>query len=165
MSRATIWPGRSRSAASSPCCSPALLWFAWQYVATLFLIFAGILLGVALNAMTELLGRLVRCRKPLRLVVVCLTLAVLFSGVLVLGGTTIAQQATVLSNTIKSQLTRVKSFLERNGVDTSYFDLGNDESTTLPADPTGAGRHAHDPQSAERQHAGVQRRRDRRPDA
>jgi len=50
---------------------------------------------------------------------------VLLSGVLVLGGATIAQQATVLSNTIKSQLSTVKSYLEKKGVDTSYFDLGN----------------------------------------
>ena len=42
-----------------------------------------------------------------------------------LGGATIAQQATVLSNTIKSQLVNVKAFLDRNGVDTSYLDFGN----------------------------------------
>ena len=29
----------------------ALLWFAWHFAATLFLIFAGMLLGVGLNAM------------------------------------------------------------------------------------------------------------------
>jgi predicted PurR-regulated permease PerM len=103
----------------------ALLWFAWHFAATLFLIFAGMLLGVGLNAMTHLLGRIVRMPQPLRLVIVCLTLAVLLSGVLVLGGATIAQQATVLSNTIKSQLSTVKSYLEKKGVDTSYFDLGN----------------------------------------
>jgi len=108
----------------------ALLWFAWHYAATLFLILAGVLLGVGLNAMTELLGRAVRLPQPVRLLIVCLTLAVMLSGVLVLGGATIAQQATVLSNTIKSQLTNVKSFLEKNGVDTSYFELGQAEGTT-----------------------------------
>ena len=102
-----------------------LLWFAWRYIDTLFLIFAGVLLGVALNAMTELLGRFVRLPPTLRLAIVCLTLAALLSGVLVLGGATIAQQGTALSNTIKSQLVTVKSFLEKNGVDTSYFELGN----------------------------------------
>ncbi len=103
----------------------ALLWFTWHFAATLFLIFAGMLLGVGLNAMTHLLGRAVRLPHRLRLALVCLTLAVLLSGVLVLGGTTIAEQATVLSNTIKSQLSTVKSFLEKNGVDTSYFELGS----------------------------------------
>jgi predicted PurR-regulated permease PerM len=108
----------------------ALLWFAWQFAATLFLIFAGMLLGVALNAMTQLLGRVIHLPQALRLALVCLTLAVALSGVLVLGGTTIAKQATVLSNTIKSQLTNVKAFLEKNGVDTSYFELGQTETPT-----------------------------------
>jgi predicted PurR-regulated permease PerM len=115
----------------------ALLWFAWHFAATLFLIFAGMLLGVGLNAMTQLLGRIVRIPQPLRLMIVCLTLAVLLSGVLVLGGATIAQQATVLSNTIKSQLTTVKSFLEKNGVDTSYFDLGNAGAAEASSESSG----------------------------
>ena len=117
----------------------ALLWFAWHYAATLFLILAGVLLGVALNAMTELLGRAIRLPQPVRLLIVCLTLAVMLSGVLVLGGATIAQQATVLSNTIKSQLTNVKSFLEKNGVDTSYFELGQAEGATDSAGTTTPG--------------------------
>jgi predicted PurR-regulated permease PerM len=54
--------------------------------------------------------------------------------VLVLGGATIAQQATVLSNTIKSQLSTVKSYLEKKGVDTSYFDLGNAGATETASD-------------------------------
>src|SRR5690242_1677879 len=117
----------------------AALWFAWHYAATLFLIFAGVLLGVALTALTELLGRFVRLPEPIRLAIVCLTLAVFLSSVLVLGGATIAQQATVLSNTIKSQLTNVKSFLERNGVDTSYFEFGNLESSQDSSGATAQG--------------------------
>jgi predicted PurR-regulated permease PerM len=113
-----------------------LLWFAWHFAATLFLIFAGILLGVGLNAMSQLLGRFIRLPQALRLAIVCLSLAVLLSGVLVLGGATIAQQATALSNTIKSQLTNVKSFLEKNGVDTSYFELGNTADTSTDSGGT-----------------------------
>jgi predicted PurR-regulated permease PerM len=101
------------------------LLFTWYFAATLFLIFAGMLLGVALNALTALLGRVVRLPHSLRLTIVCLVLASLLSGVIFLGGATIAQQATALSDTIKSQLVGVKAFLERNGIDTSYFDLGN----------------------------------------
>ena len=56
-------------------------------------------------------------------------LAALLSGIVFLGGATIAQQATVLSNTIKSQLVNVKAFLEKNGVDTSYLDFGNQART------------------------------------
>src|SRR5712675_1558073 len=107
----------------------ALLLFSWTFAATLFLIFAGMLLGVALNAMTDLLGRAVRLAHSLRLAIVCLVLAGMLSGIVFLGGATIAQQATVLSNTIKSQLVNVKAFLERNGVDTSFFDFGSLNAT------------------------------------
>jgi predicted PurR-regulated permease PerM len=103
----------------------ALLLFAWSFAATVFLIFAGMLLGVALNAMSNLLGRVVNLPHALRLAVVCLALAGLLSGIVVLGGNTIAKQATVLSNTIKSQLGNVKTFLEQHGVDTSYLDFTN----------------------------------------
>jgi len=123
----------------------ALLVSTWYYAATLFLIFAGILLGVALNAMTTRLGRLVRLPHALRLTVVCLVLASLLSGVVFLGGATIAQQATALSDTIKSQLVVVKGFLERNGIDTSYFDIGNANgsgTSSTPGTPGAATAHA-----------------------
>ena len=114
----------------------ALLLFTWYFAATLFLIFAGMLLGVALNALTNMLGRVVRLPHSLRLTIVCLVLAGLLSGVVFLGGATIAQQATVLSDTIKSQLVGVKAFLERNGIDTSYFGLTNPGASS--ASPTSA---------------------------
>ena len=107
--------------------------FTWYFAATLFLIFAGMLLGVALNAMTKLLGRVVKLPHSLRLTIVCLVLAGLLSGVVFLGGATIAQQATVLSDTIKSQLVNVKAFLEKNGIDTSYLDFGNAAAPTSAA--------------------------------
>jgi Predicted permease len=117
----------------------ALLLFTWYYAATLFLIFAGVLLGVALNAMTNMLGRVVDLAHSLRLTIVCLVLAGLLSGVVFLGGATIKQQATVLSDTIKSQLVGVKAFLERNGIDTSYFDLGNPGPSTASSAPATPG--------------------------
>jgi predicted PurR-regulated permease PerM len=110
----------------------ALLMFAWYFAATLFLIFAGMLLGVALNAMTAMLGRIVKLPHALRLTIVCLVLAGLLSGVVFLGGATIRQQATALSDTIKSQLVSVKALLEKNGIDTSYFELGGPNAA--PAD-------------------------------
>ena len=103
----------------------ALLAFAWWFAATLFLIFAGMLLAVTLNALTHQLGRVLSAPHWLRLAAVCVVLAGLLAGAVFLGGTTIAQQATALSGTIKSQLVTVKGFLDRNGIDTSYFDLGN----------------------------------------
>lgn len=116
----------------------ALLLFTWYFAATLFLIFAGMLLGVALNAMTNLLGRVVKLSHSLRLTIVCLVLAGMLSGVVFLGGTTIAEQATALSDTIKSQLVGVKAFLERNGIDTSYFELGNLSATPAASTPSAA---------------------------
>ena len=116
----------------------ALLAFTWQFAATLFLIFSGILLGVALNAMSNLLGRVVRLPHALRLTVVCLVVAGMLSGIVFLGGTTIAQQTTALSNTLKSQLVNVKGFLERNGVDTSFFDFGSLSSPSDDAAPAGS---------------------------
>jgi predicted PurR-regulated permease PerM len=125
----------------------ALLWFTWNFAATLFLIFAGMLLGVGLNAMTDLLGRVVRVPHAVRLAIVCATLAVVLSGVLVLGGATIASQATVLTNTIKSQLTNVKSYLESKGVDTSYFDLGQVESSASDVAGASSGSSASPPRN------------------
>jgi predicted PurR-regulated permease PerM len=123
----------------------ALLLFTWTFAATLFLIFAGILLGVALSAMTAMLGQAARLPHALRLTIVCLVLASLFSGAVFLGGATIAQQAKVLSDTIKSQLVGVKAFLDRNGIDTSYFDLGNSNAaataSSTPAMPGPAATH------------------------
>ena len=116
----------------------ALLLFTWYFAATLFLIFAGMLLGVALTAMTNLLGRVTELPQSLRLTLVCLALAGLLSGVVFLGGSTIVQQATVLSKTIKSQLVNVKVFLDKNGVDTSYLDFINPDSepsATYPGSP------------------------------
>ena len=120
-----------------------LLLFAWYFATTLFLIFAGMLLGVALNAMTHLFGRVVKWPHWLRLAIVCLTLAALLCGVIFLGGTTIAQQANALSNTIKSQLVNVKAFLDSNGIDTSYFELGNSPSGASNSASPGAASPPH----------------------
>lgn len=103
----------------------AFLALAWYSAATLFLIFSGVLLGVFLNAVANLLGRLMGGGYTLRLTIVCLVLAGLLSGVLFLGGSTIAQQATVLSRTIRAQIVNVKDFLEQRGFDTSFLDLSN----------------------------------------
>jgi predicted PurR-regulated permease PerM len=110
--------------------------FAWYYAATLFLVFAGALLGVALTAMTHLLQKVMGGPHALRLAIVCVVLAGLLSGVVFLGGSTIAHQATVLSNTLKSQIVTVKAFLEQHGVDTSYLELGS-PSTATPGSTTG----------------------------
>jgi predicted PurR-regulated permease PerM len=121
-----------------------LVLFTWYYSATLFLIFAGVLLGVALNAMTAMFGQVVRLPHGLRLAIVCLVLAALLSGAVFLGGSTIAQQATALSGTIKSQLVNVRAFLDQHGIDTSYFDLGSTSASppsSTPSTPGGETPH------------------------
>lgn len=114
----------------------ALAALSWYYSATLFLIFAGMLLGVGLNAFTSRLGQYVRLPHGVRLVIVCLVLAVLLSGIAVLGGTTIAEQASALSDTIKQQIQNVKAFLDSHGIDTSYFDIGSSTQGAAPSAST-----------------------------
>ncbi|GAA3852605.1 AI-2E family transporter [[Pseudomonas] carboxydohydrogena] len=113
----------------------ALLVFAWEFAATLFLIFSGVLLGVALTAMTNLLKKVMPGPHAGRLLVICLLLAAMMAGIFTLGGSTIAQQATALSGTIKSQIVNLKTFLESYGFDASYLDL-NTISATAPRSPT-----------------------------
>jgi predicted PurR-regulated permease PerM len=121
----------------------ALLIFTWEFAATLFLIFSGVLLGVALTAMTNLLKRVMPGPHAGRLVLICLLLAAMMAGIVTLGGTTIAEQATALSGTIKSQIVNLKTFLESKGIDTSYLNLNNvptptnaaATTTTTPATP------------------------------
>ncbi|MGP9810879.1 AI-2E family transporter [Rhodopseudomonas sp. NSM] len=113
----------------------ALLYTSWHFAGTLFLIFAGILFGVFLNALTDLAGKVVGGPHGLRLALVCCVLTVMFIGVSVLGGNTIAQQATALSGTIKTQIVNVKGFLERQGVDTSFMELSHVAAAANPGGP------------------------------
>lgn len=115
--------------------------FVWYFAATLFLIFAGVLFGVFLCAITDLLGRAIGGGHGLRLALVCVVLIGLSGGVAVLGGSTIAQQATALSGTIKSQIVNTKAFLEEHGVDTSFIELGTASSAVEPAAPASAAPH------------------------
>lgn len=116
----------------------ALLALTWHAADTLFLIFAGILFGVFLQALTELLGKAAGGPHALRLGLVVALLSGLFAGVLVLGGSTIASQASALTATIKSQVGTVKGFLEQRGVDTSFLnlDLRAVPASDAPAAPT-----------------------------
>ena len=103
------------------------------------------LFGVFLVAISDLLGRLIGGPHVLRLIIVCVFLTGLFSTVIVLGGATIAQQATALSSTIRSQVGTVKSFLEERGVDTSFLTFG-----TAPQAASAAAAHtAHAARPAE----------------
>ena len=114
----------------------AALALAWYSAATLFLLFAGVLFGVFLHATTQLLGKIVPVGHTFRLVIVCVLFVGLFSGVILLGGATIAQQATALSSTIRSQIGNVKGFLEKRGIETNFLNLGGTAPST-ESPPTG----------------------------
>lgn len=101
----------------------ALLAVAWHAAATILLLFSGVLFGVFLVALSDMLGRLIGGPHALRLVLVCVFLTGLFASVLALGGATIAQQATALSDTIRSQVRTVRTFLEERGVETNFLNL------------------------------------------
>ena len=117
----------------------ALLAIVWHAAPTILLLFSGVLFGIFLVAISDLLGRAVGGPHVLRLVIVCAFLAGLFSTVIVLGGATIAQQATALSATIRSQVVTVKTFLEERGVDTSFLTFDGAQSPngqqTTPSRP------------------------------
>ena len=95
-SRETVSWGRELLGGNGIVAFGAALALAWYSAATLFMLFAGILFGVFLTAMADLL-RVFGGNQTLRLVIVCLLFTGLLSGVVVLGGATIAQQATALS--------------------------------------------------------------------
>lgn len=116
----------------------AALAIVWHSAATILLLFSGVLFGIFLVAISDLVGRVAGGPHVLRLVIVCLFLTSLFSTVIVLGGATIAQQATALSATIRSQVSTVKTFLEERGVDTSFltFDAAsNGDAQHTPNKP------------------------------
>ena len=113
----------------------ATLALAWYSAATLFMLFAGILFGVFLTAMADLLRRVFGGNQTLRLVIVCVLFTGLLSGVAVLGGATIAQQVTALSSTIRAQLGNAKDYLEKQGIDTSFLNLGTTKTATDTSTP------------------------------
>jgi predicted PurR-regulated permease PerM len=108
----------------------ALLVLAWHSAPTILLLFSGVLFGVFLVALSDLVGRLIGGPHALRLVIVCVFLTGLFGGVMVLGGATIAQQAVALSDTIRSQVRTVRTFLEERGIETNFLNLDQTPSTS-----------------------------------
>jgi predicted PurR-regulated permease PerM len=126
----------------------ALLAVAWHSAATIFLLFSGVLFGVFLVAVSDLLGRLIGGPHVLRLVIVCIFLTGVFSTAIVLGGATIAQQANALSSTIRSQVGTVKSFLEDRGVDTGFLTFGGSAAAANTDTPRQAPSLPHLPDAS-----------------
>ena len=70
----------------------ALLALIWYAASTLFLLFAGILFGVFLTALSDLLKRVIGGGPGLRLIIVVIIFVAAFGTFLVLYGTTIAER-------------------------------------------------------------------------
>lgn len=111
----------------------ALLAFAWMAASTLFLIFAGLLLAVFLDGLTQLLGRILPLGRGWRLTLVGAALAALCLGLIAYGGATLVQQGRDLGQTIRTQSGTVRDWLKGYGV----------EIPALPG-PKGAGASGPD---------------------
>jgi predicted PurR-regulated permease PerM len=95
----------------------AFLALAWSAVSTLFLVFAGVLLGVFLDGLTQLLGKVMPAGRGLRLSLVSLALAGLSLTMVAFGGATIMQQGRDLGQTVASQAGTVRDRLKDYGID------------------------------------------------
>ncbi|MCJ2109822.1 AI-2E family transporter [Methylobacterium sp. E-025] len=127
----------------------ALLALAWMSVATLFLVFAGVLLGVFLDGLTRGLGHVLPLPRGLRLTIASLAVAAAAIGLIGFGGATVVQQGRDLGQTIKSQAGTLTSWLSSYGIDLPILDSvggpdgkGKDEKPAPKADdkkPEGLG--------------------------
>jgi predicted PurR-regulated permease PerM len=95
----------------------ALLALAWMAASTLLLVFAGILLGVFLDGLTRLLGKVLPAGRGVRLTLVSLVLAGLTLGLVAFGGATIVQQGRDLGQTVAAQAGTVRDRLKDYGID------------------------------------------------
>lgn len=117
------WRGAAPLAGSgiAVVCFVCALALAWMSVGTLFLIFAGILLGVFLDGLTRGIGRVLPLPRALRLTIASLAVAAATLGFATYGGTTIVQQGRDLGTTIKDQAGTVSQWLSERGVDVPSF--------------------------------------------
>ena len=95
----------------------AILALAWMAASTLLLVFAGILLGVFLDGLTRLLGKVLPAGRGLRLSLVSLVLAGLTLALIAFGGATIVQQGRDLGQTVAAQAGTVRDRLKDYGID------------------------------------------------
>lgn len=110
----------------------------WYVSSALFLIFSGILFGFFLNALANVLA-FTRLGHAIRLTIVCITLAVVLSAAVTVGGQTVTREATLLASTLRTQMTNIRSWLDQRGINPGLLDFGlpnppaQDASTTTAA--------------------------------
>ncbi|TXM65557.1 AI-2E family transporter [Methylobacterium sp. WL120] len=102
----------------------AFLALAWMSVGTLFLVFAGVLLGVFLDGLTRGLGHLLPLPRGLRLTIASLAVAAAAIGLIGFGGATVVQQGRDLGQTIKGQAGTVTEWLSSYGIDLPMLEPG-----------------------------------------
>ena len=110
----------------------AFLALAWMSVGTLFLVFAGVLLGVFLDGLTRGLGYVLPLPRGLRLTIASLAVAAAAIGLIGFGGATVVQQGRDLGQTIKGQAGTVTQWLSSYGIDLPILDSvgGSNDKTT-----------------------------------
>src|SRR5687767_14485838 len=84
------------------------LFLLWRASGSLFLVFAGLLFAVFLDACTQGLGWVWGVSRGWRLAVVCVSLLVLGIVAISFGGYTVAQQADELFATVERQLNALR---------------------------------------------------------
>lgn len=131
--------------------SATVLALIWYTSSALLLIFAGILFGFFLVALTRLIA-FTRLGYAIRLTIVCILLTVMMSAAIALGGQTIARETSLLATTLRTQVVNIKAWLEERGIDTGILDFNfahtpatqdqdaaQKPSPTTPSLPAGTG--------------------------
>lgn len=91
-----------------------LLLMAWWTIDILLLIFAGILFGVLLGSLTQVLCRFTRLPWPVALAAVCVMLVAIAAGTLLLLGATLIDQLDALGEQIPQALRELRDALARH---------------------------------------------------
>lgn len=94
----------------------AVLFVLWTASNAILLIFAGMLFGAFLVALTRLVGRATGCGHGVGLAIVCTVLAILLLGGMAWGGTAITMQASELTTTLREQLDQILAWLQQRGI-------------------------------------------------
>ncbi|GJE61969.1 AI-2E family transporter [Methylobacterium trifolii] len=118
-------------------CFVVLLALAWMSVGTLFLIFAGALLGVFLDGLTRGLAYVLPLPRAIRLTLASLALAAGTLGLVSFGGATLVQQGRDLGQTIRDQAGTVSGWLSQRGIDVPLLSGGEGAGKDAPKDAKG----------------------------
>jgi predicted PurR-regulated permease PerM len=115
------------------------LFLVWRASGSLFLVFAGLLFAVFLDACTGALGRIWTVSRGWRLAVVCTSLLILGILGVSFGGYTIAQQAEQLFSTVQQQLSSLRREMRGTGGAPTLQGVAPQSQNAQPAPPQSSG--------------------------